>query len=217
MTLHLSDATLHDFPYSSSSFRLRIALNLKGLTPRAVERVDLRGGRHLAADFVALAGAPAVPVMDFGHRAFAQSLALIEWLDTAHPTPRLIPADAEDALAVRAIALTVACDIHPLNVPRVLKRLTGPMGLTEAAKQDWYAHWVQEGFAVLERQLAAQGGGPSTFCIGESPTLADICIVPQVHNARRFGVDIDGFGRVLDIYEHCMAEDAFRDAAPAPD
>lgn len=216
MTLHVSSATLYDFPYSSSSFRLRIALNLKALTPRAVEQVDLRGGGHLAADFVALAGAPAVPVMDFGDRAFAQSLALIEWLDTAHPTPRLIPADAADALAVRAIALTVACDIHPLNVPRVLRRLTGPMGLTEAAKQDWYAHWVQEGFTTLERQLAAQGR-PSTFCVGESPTLADICLVPQVLNARRFGVDIDGFARVLEIYENCMAEGAFRDAAPAPD
>lgn len=215
MGLQVSDATLYDFPYSSSCFRLRIALNLKGLSPASVADVMLRSGAHLADDFVALAGVPAVPVMDFGDAAFGQSLALIEWLDATYPTPRLIPEDPDTALAVRSLALTVACDIHPLNVPRVLKRLTGPMGLSDDAKQDWYAHWVREGFATLERQLGHLGQG--RFCLGDSPTLVDICLVPQVLNARRFGVATGDFERIGAIYNTCMAVPAFRDAAPAPD
>ena len=215
MTLHISTATFYDFPYSSSCYRVRIAFKLKGLTPAAVKGVNLRNGAHLDAGFVGLSGLPAVPVMEFGDVAFGQSLALIEWLDAAHPNPRLIPEDLTQALAVRSLALTIACDIHPLNVPRVLKRLTGPMGLSEDAKQDWYAHWVREGFANFERQLERQGSG--RFCVGDTPTLADICLVPQVLNARRFGVATDDFGRIEAIYDTCMAEPAFRDAAPEPD
>lgn len=214
MMLNISDATLYDFPYSSSSYRLRIALNLKGLRPKEVRGVDLRGGEHLGAAFVDLAGTPTVPVMDFDGAAYGQSLALIEWLDTAHPTPRLIPQEDHGALVVRGFALSIACEIHPLNVPRVLKRLTGEMGLSEADRKAWYVHWVREGFTVLERQLAAHAhlGG---FCFGDQPTLADVCLVPQVLNARRSGVPIEDFERIIAIYDRCMAEEAFRRAAPA--
>lgn len=215
MGLHLPDATLYDFPYSSSCFRLRIALNLKGVRPASIADVKLREGAHLADDFVARAGMPAVPIVDFGDAAFGQSLALIEWLDAVHPAPRLIPEDPDTALAVRSLALTVACDIHPLNVPRVLKRLTGPMGLTDEAKQDWYAHWVRAGFTTFERQLDRLGR--VRFCVGDAPTLADICLIPQVLNARRFGVATGDFARIEAIYDSCMAEPAFRDTAPAPD
>lgn len=216
MTLNVSSATLYDFPFSSASYRLRIAMNLKGVAPQAIKGINLRTGEQLKDDFLSVAGAPMVPAMDFGNAAYGQSIALIEWLDKTHPDPRLIPEDATDALAVRSLALTIACDVHPLNTPRVLKHLTGPMGQTEAARKDWYAHWVREGFAVLERQLARTADlGP--YCIGTTPTLADICLVPQVLNARRFGVSIDDFDRINAIDAHCKTQAAFQAAAPNTD
>ena len=216
MTLHISSATLYDFPYSSASYRLRIALNLKGVAPQTIKGINLRTGDQLAEDFLNVAGAPLVPAMDFGEAAYGQSIALIEWLDKTHPNPRLIPENAEDALGVRGLALAVSCDIHPLNTPRVLKFLTGQMGQNEEARKDWYAHWVREGFAALERQLARFANrGP--FCLGTEPTLADICLVPQVLNARRFGVPIDDFQRINAIDDHCRTLAAFQSAAPPKD
>ena len=212
MTLNVADATLYDFPFSSSCYRLRIALNLKGVSPAKVKTINLREGTHLQESFVQRAGLAAVPVMDFGGASFGQSLALIEWLDAAYPTPRLIPEDATTALKVRSLALTIACDIHPLNVPRVLKCLTGSMGLSDEARQDWYVHWVREGFTVFERQSALLEQG--RFCVGDSPTLADVCLVPQVLNARRSGVETSDFARIEAIYDTCMTLAAFRDAAP---
>lgn len=214
MGLRLSEATLYDFAFSSSSYRIRIALHLKGLEPAHISPVALREGAHLAENFIARSGLAAVPVLDFGDKAFGQSLALIEWLDATAPEPRLIPENPDAALAVRGLAYTIACEIHPLNVPRVLKYLTGPLTQSEDARQKWYTHWVHEGFTTLERQLAHHGHGP--FCVGEAPTLADICLVPQVLNARRFGVPTDGFKRIEAIYDTCLALEAFRDAAPEP-
>lgn len=175
--------------------------------------MNLRAGEQSEPDFVTLAGAP---VMDFGDVAYGQSLALIEGLQVVRPDPPLIPADPQDALAVRSIAQTIACDIHPLNVPRVLKHLTGPMGLSDATRQDWYAHWVREGFAAVERQLGRHAHR-GAFCVGDRPTLADICLVPQVLNARRFGVATGEFGRIETIYDRCLEEPAFRDATPPQD
>ena len=152
--------------------------------------------------------------MGFEDAAYGQSLALIEWLDTAHPTPRLIPQEDHCALVVRGLALLIACEVHPLNVPRVLKRLTGEMGLSEADRKGWYVHWVREGFTVLERQLAAHAH-LAGFCFGDQPTRADVCLVPQVLNARRFGVPVEDFERIIAIYDRCMAEEAFQWAAAA--
>lgn len=216
MTLHVASATLYDFPFSSASYRLRIALNLKGVAPENVRGVNLRNGAQRTEEYLKVAGAPMVPALDFGDAAYGQSLALIDWLETAHPEPRLIPDDPQDALAVRGLALTIACDIHPLNTPRVLKHLTAPMGQNEESRTAWYAHWVREGFTVLERQLAAYAArGP--FCLGTTPTLADICLVPQVLNARRFGVPIDDFHRIIAIDAQCQTLAAFRQAAPPTD
>lgn len=216
MTLKIASATLYDFPFSSASYRLRIAMQLKGVAPQTVKGINLRSGEQLDDSFINVAGAPMVPALDFGDMAFGQSIALIEWLDRTYPDPRLIPEEADDALAVRSLALTIACDIHPLNTPRVLKHVTGPMGQSEETRKDWYAHWVREGFAVLERQLARYADrGP--FCIGTTPTLADICLVPQVLNARRFGVTIDDFYKINAIDAHCRTLAAFRAAAPKTD
>lgn len=213
MSLHVTDATLYDFPFSSASFRLRIALNLKKLSPKAIEHVNLRTGDQFKGAFVHMASAPMVPILDFGSEAYGQSLALIEWLDVTYPSSRLIPQDPDEALAVRSLAMAIACDIHPLNTPRVLNRLTGEMGQTDEARQDWYNHWVREGFTALDRMLDRREAS-GRYCFGTVPTLADICLVPQVFNARRFGVPIDEFDRILSIFDHCMAHDAFRNAAP---
>jgi len=216
MTLDVTSATLYDFPFSSSSYRLRIAMGLKGVTPAQVVTIKLREGEHLAEDFVRIAGAPLLPAVDFGVAGFGQSIALIEWLDTAYPTPRLIPKDSTQALEVRALALGIACDIHPLNTPRILKYLGKEMGQSEGARQKWYNTWVRDGFTVLERQLAAYADrGP--FCVGDAPTLADICLIPQVLNARRFGVPVDDFDRINAIYTHCQTLAAFKNAAPQTD
>lgn len=210
MTLHITAATLYDFPFSSASYRLRIAMHLKGVAPQQVKAINLRTGAQRDDTFVQVTGAPMVPALDFGTAAFGQSLALIEWLDDTHPDPRLIPEDADTALAVRSLALTIACDIHPLNTPRVLNYLS------EEDRKNWYAHWVRAGFTALEHQLARTADhGP--FCIGTTPTLADICLVPQVLNARRFGVAIDDFQRINAIDAHCQTLTAFKAAAPLTD
>ena len=191
-------------------------MNLKGVTVSETRSVNLRTGEQFSDEHQTLTGAPMVPAVNFGDAAYGQSIALIEWLDAVYPTPRLIPEDPDQALAVRELALSIACDIHPLNTPRILKYLTGPMGQTEEVRKDWYHYWVQEGFTTLERILAKHNDkGP--FCIGQGPTLADICLVPQVLNARRFGVNIDGFHRINAIDAQCQSLAAFRAAAPKAD
>ncbi|MFY0681527.1 MAG: maleylacetoacetate isomerase [Thalassovita sp.] len=213
MTLEISAATLYDFPFSSASYRLRIALHLKGVAPQEVKGINLRAGDQLDADFLSLTGAPLVPAIDFDGSVYGQSIALIEWLDTAYPDPRLIPTAPEEALAVRGLAFAVACDIHPLNTPRVLKHLGSAMDQPEPSRKAWYDHWVREGFTVLERQLSKYAArGP--FCFGSAPTLADICLVPQVLNARRFGVPMEDFDRIKAIDAHCQTQPAFQAAAP---
>ncbi|UWR22129.1 maleylacetoacetate isomerase [Sulfitobacter sp. S190] len=216
MTLQIASATLYDFPFSSASYRLRIAMHLKGVAPHAVRGINLRTGEQLGKAFTDVTGAALVPALDFGERAYGQSIALIEWLDRVYPDPPLIPEDADAALAVRSLALTIACDIHPLNTPRVLKHLSGPMQQSDAKRADWYAHWVREGFTTLERQLT-QTADRGPFCIGTTPTLADICLVPQVLNARRFGVAIDEFERVCAVEAHCRTLEAFTATAPKTD
>jgi len=202
---------LHDYYRSSAAYRLRIALNLKGV---ATERrfVHLRRGEQRAAEYLALNPQGLVPLLEVGERRLTQSLAIIEYLDEKFPQPPLLPPGPEDRAWVRAIALSIACDIHPLNNTRVLAYLEHDLGIDEARRATWYRHWVSLGFEALERQLAERATGP--FCLGHAPTIADVCLVPQVANARRFDVDLAPYPRIVAIDAACRALAPFAAARP---
>ena len=184
---------LYNYFRSSASFRVRIALELKGLAYNYVS-VHLARGDHKLADYAAISTDQLVPVLELDDgQHLSQSMAIIEYLDDAHPTPALLPADAMDRARVRALAQGVACEIHPLNNLRVLKYLVRELKVEEEAKNTWYRHRVRTGLEAFERQLALQatareqaGLSPSVYCWGDTPTLADCCLVPQIFNARRF-------------------------------
>ncbi|MGI4718174.1 MAG: maleylacetoacetate isomerase [Janthinobacterium lividum] len=203
---------LHSFFNSSTSFRVRIALALKGL-PFDYAGVDLRGGEQGREAYRALSPAGIAPVLEDGEFTLTQSLAIIDYLDRRYPEPRLLPEDPVPRARVLEIAQTIACEIHPINNIRVLKYLTGTLGLDEEAKNAWYRHWIDEGLGAVEALLAKLPATP--FCAGEAPTLADCCLVPQVANALRMGCDLARFTRVLAVYEHCMRQPAFQQAAPS--
>jgi maleylacetoacetate isomerase len=154
-----------------------------------------------------------VPTLVDGDQVITQSLAIIEYLDETHPHPPLLPGSAADRARIRSIALTIACDIHPIDNLRVLRYLTGEMKLSEDDKNKWYAHWIREGLGPLEKQLA---GDPRTgrFCHGDTPTLADVCLVPQLANARRGNIDVNDYPTLARIEIACNALPAFADAAP---
>jgi maleylacetoacetate isomerase len=152
-----------------------------------------------------------VPMLEIDDRRLTQSLAIIGYLEATRPEPRLLPADPADAAHVRSLALAIACDIHPLNNLRVLKYLSGPLGQPEEARNQWYRHWVSEGFAALE---AMAGGRSGRFLFGDSPTLADVCLVPQMYNARRFGVPLDGFPLLVRADDEACRLEAFAAAHP---
>jgi maleylacetoacetate isomerase len=203
---------LHDYHRSSAAYRVRIALNLKGLTADAVA-VSLKDDDQHEAGFRALNPQGLVPVLEAEGQPLSQSLAIIEYLEEQYPRPPLLPRSALDRARVRALALLVACDIHPLNNLRVLRHLTGPLGQSEQQKAAWVGHWIGEGFAALEAMLASD---PRTqaFCHGRTPTLADVCLVPQVYNARRNNCDLEPYPTIRRINEACMALPAFVLAAP---
>lgn len=202
---------LYSFFNSSTSFRVRIALALKGV-PYDYAGVNLRSGEQRNEDYRALSPAGIVPVLVDGEVTLTQSPAIIDYLDHRYPQTRLIPEDPVLRARVLEIAQTIACEIHPINNIRVLKYLTGELGVDEADKSAWYKHWVEEGLGAVELLLAKQAAG--AFCIGDTPTLADCCLVPQVANAVRMGCDLARFTRVLAVYEHCMKQPAFVQAAP---
>lgn len=197
---------------SSAAYRVRIALNLKGLTPETVY-VHLRRKDHHSDWFDALNPQHLVPtlVTETG-AALSQSLAIIEYLDETHPDPPLLPADPLGRARVRQIAQIVACDIHPLNNLRVLGYLTGPLGQSEDARDAWYRHWVALGFRAIEKLLDDPATGP--FCHGDSPGLADLCLVPQVFNARRFQVDMTPYPGIAAVDARLNALPAFDKAKP---
>jgi maleylpyruvate isomerase len=201
---------LHGFFRSSAAFRVRIAMNLKGL--RVEHRAHhLRKGEQRAAAYLALNPQGLVPTLELdGGGALSQSLAIIEWLDETHPRPPLLPPDPLGRARVRAFALAIACDIHPVQNLRVLQRLTR-LGVAEDAIAQWAAWANAEGLEACEALLAGEAG---PFCFGMAPTLADVCLVPQLANARRFKVEVGRFPRLLAAEAAAMALPAFADAAP---
>lgn len=205
---------LYTYFRSSAAYRVRVALNLKGLAWEAVPVHLLRGGgEHHQPDYLALNPNGLVPALDDDGLLLTQSLAIIEYLDEIHPEPALLPGDAAARARIRAIAQTIACDIHPINNLRVLRYLTRELGATEAQKTAWYRHWTELGLAAVESMLT-NDTRTGVFCHGDSPTLADCCLVPQVFNARRFACDLSAMPTLLRIVERCEAMEAFRLAAP---
>ena len=206
--------TLFNYFRSSASFRVRIALNLKGITPARIVDLDIREGQQKAQAFLDVIPHGLVPALSWADGSLTQSLAIIEWLDALDPaSPRLVPKDPTEAAHVREVALAIACDIHPVNNLRVLNYLVDELGASEEAKLRWYRHWVEEGFAAVERLLARRRGG-HRFALTDQPSLADICIVPQVFNARRFDVDLSPYPNILSVSAHCEALAPFEQAKP---
>jgi maleylpyruvate isomerase len=195
---------------SSAAYRVRIALNLKGLPCESVP-VDLRAGEQNEEPYRARNPERLVPLLEEDGRALRQSLAIIEYLDETHPEPPLLPAAPAARAEVRALALAIACDIHPLNNLRVLRYLEHELGHGEEVRMRWYRHWIACGLGALEAALA---GRPGSFCHGERPTLADICLVPQMYNGRRYDCDLEPYPTLRRIDEHCRSLPAFAAAAP---
>jgi maleylacetoacetate isomerase len=203
---------LYNYFRSSASFRVRIALGLKGL-PYDYVSVHLVKGEHKKPGYMAISPTTLVPtlVTDAGER-LGQSMAIIEYLDETHPEPPLLPKDALGRAKVRALAQLIACEIHPLNNLRVLKYLMRELKVEEETKNEWYRHWVREGLEAFERELAQLP--PSTYCYGNTPTLADCCLVPQIFNGRRVNTNYDGLPRTMAAFDACMAHPAFQNAQP---
>ena len=203
---------LYTYFRSSAAFRMRIALNLKGLDYDSVA-VNLPGGVHREAEFEAVNPQRLVPALIDGGRTLIQSVAQMEYLEETRPEPPLLPKDPHERARVRALVQIVACDIHPLNNLRVLKYLQGPLGHDDAARDAWYAHWIAEGFVALER-LLADSEHTNTFCHGDTPGMADVCLVPQVFNAERFKCPTEPYPTVMRIFEACNGLEAFAAAHP---
>jgi maleylacetoacetate isomerase len=203
--------TLYEAVRSSASFRVRIALNLKSLGYESVI-LDLRKGAHRSAEYTRVNPQQAVPTLIDGNRTILQSIAIIEYLDETYPSPALLPVAPLECARVRAISQIIACDIHPLDNLRVLSWLEKEVHLEQTAIDAWYHHWIHEGFGPLEQILGEPATG--TFCHGDSPTMADCCLVPQVVNAIRFKVDLSRYPRIVRIHDACMRMEAFARAHP---
>jgi maleylacetoacetate isomerase len=206
----MAKALLYDYFRSSASYRVRIALNLKGVEYQQ-RPVNLAKGAQKKDDFRKLNPQGFVPLLEIDGHRLTQSLSIIVYLDQKYREPPLMPEDPADAAHVRSLALTVACDIHPLNNLRVLKYLKGELGLSEEAKDEWYRHWVAEGLAALEELARPRAGA---FLFGDQPTIADICLVPQLYNARRFSVPISDYPTLRRADETASAHAAFTAAHP---
>lgn len=204
---------LYGYFRSSASFRVRIALELKGLA-YDYRSVHLQQNEQLGADYAAVSMTRLVPQLVDGEVSVGQSLAIIEYLDERHPEPPLLPGSAADRARIRSLALDIACEIHPLNNLRVLRYLVRELKVGDDAKNGWYRHWVEQGLAAVERRLA---GEPQTgrCCHGDAPTLADCVLVPQIFNAQRFGCRLDHLPTVMRVFDHCMAQPAFQRAQPS--
>jgi maleylacetoacetate isomerase len=205
---------LYDYFRSTAAFRVRIALNIKGIAYESVF-IDLRAGesQQTKPAFLVLNPQGLVPALEVDGATLSQSLAIIEYLDEQHPQPPLLPRAALDRARVRALALAIACDIHPLNNLRVLNYLRSPLGLDAEQVSAWYQHWIALGFRGVEEQ-ARRASGDGRYMFGTSLTLADICIVPQMYNARRFKCDVEPYPTLRSICAHLEALPEFARAAP---
>ena len=206
---------LYDYFRSSAAYRVRIGLQLKGLDYESVPVHLIRGGgEHLKPEYRAVNPSALVPALVDEGATITQSLAILEYLDEVHPLMPLMPRDALGRARVRSLAMLIACDIHPINNLRILRYLVREAGLTEDAKNAWYVHWVREGFAALETQLSGSDD-TGRFCHGDSPTIADCVLVPQVFNAVRFNLDMAPYPTIARIDAVCRELPAFMAAHPS--
>lgn len=208
-----AEIVLFDYFRSSAAYRVRIGLALKGLEYRSQPVHLVRdGGQQLLPAYREHNPLGLVPTFEQGGIRITQSLAILEYLEERHPMPALLPADPVARARARQIALTIACDIHPLNNLRVLKYLGQEFGMSPDARQAWLMHWIADGFAALEAQIASDSG---RFCVGDTPGIADCCLVPQMFNARRFNIDLTPYPRLVAIDAACNALPAFQAAHPS--
>ena len=203
---------LHHYYRSSASYRVRIALRIKGI-PWTSNDVNLGKGEHRTEAYGAIAPAKLVPTLVDGEFVVAQSLAIIEYLDEAYRGPQLIPSDIQDRAYVREIALDIGCEIHPLNNTRVLKQLE-QLGIGEVERNAWYRQWVEIGLQVVESKVVRSKRAGS-FCLADAPTVADCFLVPQIVNAKRFNCDLNPIPRLMGIFDACMALEAFSSTQPS--
>jgi maleylacetoacetate isomerase len=206
----MAEAILYDYFRSSAAYRVRIALNIKGVDYDQFS-VHLGEGKQREPDYRALNPMGFVPMLDIDGHKLTQSLSIMVYLDQTRPEPLLMPRDPAVGAHCRAMALTIACDIHPLNNLRVLKYLKDPLGLSGEQKDEWYAHWVRAGFEGLEQIAKPEAG---QFLYGDTPTIADVCLVPQMYNARRFGVPVDDFPTLVRADANACALEPFQRAHP---
>ncbi|MFC7047743.1 maleylacetoacetate isomerase [Emcibacter nanhaiensis] len=202
---------LYGYYRSSAAYRLRIALNLKGLEYENIP-VSLLAGEHRNEEYLKLNAQGLVPALKDGGLTLGQSMAILEYLEETRPEVPLLPADAAGRARVRQIANIIACDIHPLDNLRVLKYLKGDLGISDEAKEIWYRHWIRLGFEAIEAML--QDGASGRYCHGDTPTMAEACLIPQLYNARRFNTPLDEFPTILRIEELCNSQDPFIRALP---
>lgn len=209
---------LYSYFRSSASYRVRIALNLKQLPFEVVPiHLQKQGGQQFSPEYRQLNPDALVPALIDesveGQAVLTQSVAIIEYLEETHPEPALLPKNAFDRAYVRGIALSIACDIHPLNNLRVLRYLVRNLKIDDDSKNVWYRHWCEQGLAAVET-LLARDGRTGTFCYGDTPTLADCCLIPQIANAQRMNCDLSQMPTIMRIYDACLALEAFANAAP---
>ena len=205
---------LYSYWRSSAAYRVRIALNLKGLEYETVPVHMLKdGGEQYRDEYRAINPQSLVPTLVDGDISLSQSLAIMEYLDEQYPENLLVPGDAKQRAKARQLALSIACDIHPLDNLRVLKYLKHKLKVDDSKKDEWYAHWIVLGFRALEESIRKPGWkGP--YCMGETVSIADICLVPQLYNAHRFGVPLEDFPTLLEIEKNCLELEAFKAATP---
>jgi maleylacetoacetate isomerase len=205
---------LYTFFRSSASFRVRIALNLKGLQyEQAPIHLRRGGGEQLSTEYKAINPQALVPALEDGGKILTQSLAIIEYLEERYPQPPLLPRDPADKAVVRSMALIIACEVHPIQNLRVLQYVKREYNQSDEQVNRWAQHWIDLGLVALEQMIVAQARR-GRFCFGDTPTLADICLVPQLGNARRYGCDLTPCPAIIEIEKNCMALPAFADAAP---
>ena len=203
---------LYTYFRSSAAYRVRIALNLKGLSADLIPvHLINNGGEQHSEAYKAVNPSELVPTWVEDDFQLSQSLSILECLNEQHPEVALLPQDTQQRALVRAFSLAIACDIHPLNNLRVLQYLSGTLQVTDDQKKTWYRHWVETGFKTLEAMLTQSNG---KFCFGDQATIADCCLIPQVYNALRFNVDMSAYPKIEAIYKHCNTLEAFQNAAP---